>query len=115
MAYFILVILLGIALGICYALLAKMDKHLLWTIFLKQSSCRLSDDLLKKARWRLILKIFVLLVYVSFQKLPSALMLAADSDAADCVTLLLDHNASVRDVDEKGYNALCRAILNGKK
>ena len=52
---------------------------------------------------------------MSFQKLPSALMLAADSDAADCVTLLLDHNASVRDVDEKGYNALCRAILNGKK
>ena len=92
-----------------------MDKHLLWTIFLKQSSCRLSDDLLKKARWRLISKIFVLLVYVSFQKLPSALMLAADNDAADCVTLLLDHNASVRDVDEKGYNSLCRAILNGKK
>lgn len=91
-----------------------MDKHLLWTIFLKQSSCRLSDDLLKKARWRLTLKI-LLLVCVSFQKLPSALMLAADSDAADCVTLLLDHNASVRDIDEKGYNALCRAILNGKK
>lgn len=43
------------------------------------------------------------------------LMLAADCDSADCVKLLLDHNASVKDVDHKGYNALCRAILNGKK
>ena len=42
-------------------------------------------------------------------------MLAADSDAADCVKLLLDHNARVNDVDQKGYNALCRAILIGKK
>ena len=42
-------------------------------------------------------------------------MVAADSDAADCVTLLLDHDASVKDVDEKGYNVLCRAILNEKK
>lgn len=42
-------------------------------------------------------------------------MLAADCDAAECVTLLLDHNAKVNDVDQEGYNALCRAILNGKK
>jgi len=42
-------------------------------------------------------------------------MLAADSNAAECVTLLLNHNARVNDVDHKGYNALCRAILVGKK
>ena len=57
----------------------------------------------------------ILLVCGSFQKKPSVLMVAADSDAADCVTLLLNHNASVTEVDEKGYNALCRAILNEKK
>ena len=43
-------------------------------------------------------------------------MVVADNDAADCVTLMLDHYPdSVTVVDEKGYNALCRAILNGKK
>ena len=42
-------------------------------------------------------------------------MLAADNNAVDCVKLLLDHNANVRDVDTNGYNALCRAILLGKK
>ena len=46
---------------------------------------------------------------------PTALMRAADSDAVDCVKLLLDHNASVKDVDADGYTALCRAILIGKK
>jgi len=46
---------------------------------------------------------------------PSMLMVAADADAADCVTLLLDHNASMYDRDEKDYSALCRAILLGKK
>lgn len=58
---------------------------------------------------------FVLLVCGSFQKSPSVLMVAADSDAAECVTLLLNHHASVKEVDERGYNALCRAILNEKK
>ncbi|XP_065883624.1 transient receptor potential cation channel subfamily A member 1-like isoform X2 [Dysidea avara] len=46
---------------------------------------------------------------------PSMLMVASDADAADCVTLLLDHNASVYDRDDKDYSALCRAILLGKK
>lgn len=46
---------------------------------------------------------------------PSVLMVAADVDAADCVKLLLDHNASVSDTDEEGYSALCRAILYGRK
>ena len=52
---------------------------------------------------------------VILKKLPTALMRAADSDAVDCVKLLLDHNASVTDVDANGYTALCRAILIGKK
>ena len=42
-------------------------------------------------------------------------MLAADSDAAECVEMLLKHNANVMEVDDKGYNVLCRAILFGKK
>ena len=60
-------------------------------------------------------ELLVLVSIVTFQKLPSALMLAADCDSAACVTLLLDHCANVNDVDGDGYNALCRAIVNGKK
>ena len=48
-----------------------------------------------------------------FQQQKSPLMLAVNSDAADCVKLLLEHKECV--YDEDGYYALCSAIINKKK
>ena len=115
------VVLLGKNIKGCYVLLARVGKHPLLNICLKQKT---STDGSLKTRWGLTIKCYVvcvLLVCGLFQNMPnkpymlSVLMVAADSNAADCVTLLLNHNASVTEVDDKGYNALCRAILNEKK
>lgn len=100
--------------GNYYVLHVSMDRNPLCVFILKQSRWHLIDNLLKKKMWGLHFKVS-LAYLVLFQKLPSALMLAADNDAAECVKLLLEHNAKVKDVDHKGYNALCRAILVGKK
>ena len=49
------------------------------------------------------------------QRSTSALMLAVDCDSAECVTSLLDHDATVNAVDSDGYTALCNGIRFGKK
>ena len=48
-----------------------------------------------------------------FQEQKSPLMLAVNSDAADCVELLLKHKECVYDKD--GYNALWHAIIDKKR